>query len=129
MLKDSLCEVRGKIFKAFAMQSSIALVLAVAFLLLQGRVAFFSVILGAVAWLLPSIYFIRKLFIIRQNQGMTAQKLLSNFYIGEVIKLILSGILIVIFLRFIPVLVLSFFSGYIIAVLSFWVLPIFLLKK
>jgi len=129
MTTDLLCDIRNKVFIAIAIQSLIVFALALVFLFLQGAMAFFSVILGAISWFLPSIYFICKLFIIKPQQQIIPQKFVNNLYIGEVIKLVLSGILVIIFLGFTDVLVLPFLIGYIAAVLSLWVLPIFLLNK
>lgn len=86
----------------------------------------FSTILGGSACIIPSLYFIKKVF---SPKKRTPQKIIRDFYLGEMVKLLLSAALLVLILKFIPVKIVPLLSGYIGAYLAIWILPLALKDK
>ncbi|WP_264435763.1 ATP synthase subunit I [Coxiella endosymbiont of Dermacentor marginatus] len=81
-----------------------------------------SVLLGGMACLLPSLYFARRLFDTTSLQAV--KQLMVNFYIGELIKLILSAGLVIIIILYVPVSIVSFIIGFVGAQFGFWLAPL-----
>ena len=81
-----------------------------------------SVLLGGAASVLPSLYFAQRLF--ATTSASAAKKILRTFYVGEMIKLALSSLLVLLILLFIPVAILPFVTGFVGAQLGFWLAPL-----
>ena len=117
---------RGYAFKLIAIQAAIVFILALAFTFISFKAAY-SVILGGLCCVLPSIYFARKLF---QYMGARmAKQAIRAFYFGELVKLLLIAILSIVVFKFIAIEPLAYFLGFIIAHLAFWIAPNFLLRR
>ena len=71
--------------------------------------------------MLPGIYFAHKLF--KYVGARMAKQAIGAFYFGEVIKLVMVAVLSVLVFKFIPILPMSFFAGFIVAQLAFWIAP------
>lgn len=121
MQKDFLTKSRRVVYKSLYIQVIAIVSLALVFWLIQGVVSMWSVLLGGVAWLIPSFYFIRKCFIV--SRRCTPQQLVKKFYVAEVLKLVASGLLVVLFVKFISFNILPFLCGYGAAVLTIWFMP------
>ena len=124
MKKDFLQATRKKAYLVICLQVIMVLLIAILYFFFKGKNYFLSAIAGGVSWLLPSFYFTRKLFIMPDNKS--ALKMVKNFYVAEIFKLVLSGVLIVISFKFLHVEVISFLVAYIGAVFSVWLFPIIL---
>lgn len=121
MAHDFLKTTRHSAYKLLYFQLALVVLAALIFLFYQGFVSMWSVLLGGVAWMVPCFYFVRKCFIMRQS--CTPQQLVKKFYLAELIKLVFSGLLVVLFVKFIPINVLPFLCGYGVAVLTIWLMP------
>lgn len=86
-----------------------------------------SVLLGGSAWIIPNLYFVRKLF--KPKTTRDSHALLKDFFLGEGIKLLSSVGLIAIIVCFIPVKTMSFISGYIAAIAASFFMPLLFIKK
>ena len=86
-----------------------------------------SALLGGIAWMLPNTYFMHKLFVSRKAR--TGTQIVKDFYVGELIKLLLSGFLIALAVKFLPIEVLPFFVGFIITLLISWFGSVLILIK
>jgi ATP synthase protein I len=82
---------------------------------------FISVLLGGSAWIIPNLYFVRKLF--KPETIRDSQALLKDFLLGEGVKLLLSAVLIVFILFFVSIKTLSFLSGYVAAITASFLMP------
>lgn len=82
----------------------------------------FSVLLGGSAWIIPSLYFVRKLF--KPKTIRDSQTLLKDFLLGEGVKLLLSFGLIVFILFFVSIKTPSFLSGYVAAITASFLMPL-----
>lgn len=94
--------------------------------------AFASALLGGSAWIIPSWYFVRKIF--KPTAKRDWQTLLKDFFWGEGVKILLSGGLIVLFKLLFPIKTGAFLSGYIIVIaasflMPFWATPRNVAKK
>ncbi|EKD70983.1 MAG: hypothetical protein ACD_46C00307G0002 [uncultured bacterium] len=78
-----------------------------------------SVLLGGLVYGLPNLIFVWRVFRYAGVQQMTA--FLSAFFIGEAIKLILSGFLFVLVVKYLPVSLLFVLVGLAGSMLSFWI--------
>ena len=81
-----------------------------------------SALLGGAACVLPSLYFARRLF--ATTSARDAKKIVKAFYLGEIVKLALSAVLVVLIVMFIPVVILPLITGFIGAQLGFWLAPL-----
>jgi len=79
----------------------------------------FSVMAGGLAYVLPNILFVWRVFRFGGAQQMT--QFVAAFFIGEMIKLFLSAILFLIIVKYLPVSLLSVLVGFIGAIISFWI--------
>jgi|GEM_PF-1620054 ATP synthase protein I len=82
---------------------------------------FISVLLGGGAWIIPSLYFVHKLF--KPETVRDLQALSKDFLLGEGVKLLLSAVLIVFILFFVSIKTLSFLSGYVAAITASFLMP------
>lgn len=94
-------------------------ILAIIAWLLENQHVAISVLAGGMAYGLPNLIFVWLVFRFVGAQQMT--QFLSAFYFGEVIKLILAGILFLIIVNYLSVSLLSVLVGFIGAIVSFWI--------
>ncbi|HEX4044915.1 MAG TPA: ATP synthase subunit I [Gammaproteobacteria bacterium] len=88
-------------------------------LLINGKTGGLSVLAGGLAYGLPNLIFVWRVFRYSGAQQMT--QFMTAFYLGEVIKLILSGILFLVIVKYLPVSLLSVLIGYAGAIMLFWI--------
>jgi ATP synthase protein I len=91
------------------------------FIAADDRLGFISVLLGGSAWIIPSLYFVHKLFKARTNWN--AQALLKAFLMGEGIKFLLSIGLIISIVLFVTIKTWAFLCGYIAVIAASLLMP------
>lgn len=101
--------------------------LAVVLFILQGIQSGISALLGGLAYWLPTLLFVWRVF--ARTTARAAKQFLIKFIAGEGIKLFLSAILFVFIIKNMPVSVLSVLVGFIGAVVSFWVASLIILTR
>lgn len=86
-----------------------------------------SVLLGGLAYVLPNLLFVWRVF----RYAGTAQmvQFLTAFFVGEMLKLILGAILFLVIVKYLPVSLLSVLAGYIGAIVAFWMVSFWLFSK
>lgn len=104
-------------------QAAVALVVAIGWLF-SSVAAFESTVLGGLAVVLPSSLFAKQLF--KTTSARAARKIVVTFYVGETVKIFLSAGLAVAFMCFIPLKLIPFWSGFMAALMGFWIAPIFI---
>lgn len=82
-----------------------------------------SVLLGGGACVIPNFLFSR-CFFATMNTTQTVKQILANFYIGELIKLVLNTGLVLLIVLFIPVSLAPLIIGFIGAQFGFWLSPL-----
>jgi ATP synthase protein I len=95
--------------------------------LLCGIISGYSVLAGGLAYGIPNLLFVWRVFRYAGAQQMT--QFMAAFFFGEMIKLILSGILFLLVVKYLPVSLLSVLAGFVGAIVSFWVVCIFSFSK
>lgn len=88
--------------------------------LLQGIQSGSSALLGGIAYCLPNFIFVRRVFV--NTHARAAKQFIISFSVGEALKLFSGAILFVFIVKYLPVLVLPALSGYIAAIIGFWVI-------
>jgi ATP synthase protein I len=118
---------RSQVNRWFLIQIVAIILATVAFLILKGPLFAKAVFLGGLLCIFPQWLFACLWFF--YYKASAAPKIVKMFYIGEVVKLLLTGILFVMTLKYLAVNPLGCFSGFIIAQIAFWVAPLFSTKK
>jgi len=83
----------------------------------------YSALAGGITFLLPNIVFVLMAF--AHAGARQTKKVLRGFYAGEAIKLFLTVILFVVFLKYIPLVLTAFYISFVLLVLSQWLAPFF----
>lgn len=87
----------------------------------------YSVLLGGLVAIVPNAFFARKLF---KHQGARAAKqIVSNFYKGEALKIILSIFFFTLIFIFCKITPLAFFASYVLVLLTHWFAPWIIVNK
>ena len=86
-----------------------------------------GVLSGGIAIIVPGWIFVKKLF--HRTGATQTGKIIRNLYVGEVLKLVITAVISVLFLAFIRVNVLSFFVGFIMAQMAYWLAPFVVFKN
>ena len=94
-------------------------ILALVVLLIRGLSSSLSVLAGGMAYGLPNLIFVWRVFRFAGARQMT--QFIAAFFAGEMIKLFLSGILFLVIVKYLPVSLLSVLIGFIGAIVSFWI--------
>ncbi len=90
--------------------------------LLWGEITAYSVLVGAGIYFIPNLYFVYRTF--QYGGARSAKKILRAFYVGESIKILLTGILFgLAFALVTPINILAVFVGFILLQLTNWLVP------
>jgi len=87
--------------------------------LFKGTASGFSVLCGGLAYGLPNLFFVWRVFRFTGAQEM--HRFIAAFFAGEALKLILSAILFLVIVKYLPVSLLSTLIGFVGAIVSFWI--------
>lgn len=94
-------------------------VLAILALLIRGPISCFSLLAGGLAYVVPNLLFVWRVF--RYVGARQMMQFMTAFFIGEMMKLALSAILFLVIVKYLPVSLLSTLVGFIGAIVSFWI--------
>ena len=98
------------------------LILALCALPISGLQSSGSVLAGGLAYGLPNLIFVWRVFRYAGAQEMS--QFMAAFFAGEALKLIMSAFLFLVIVKYLPVSLLSTLAGFIGAIVSFWVVCI-----
>src|SRR5579872_3514656 len=110
--------VQNKAYRIVKFQLIGVIVLAFIALILRGTTSGFSVLAGGLAYVLPNLIFVWRVFRYARASQMT--QFMAAFFIGEMIKLVLAAILFLMIVKTLPVSLLSELVGFAGAIVSFW---------
>ena len=113
---------RSTAYRLVSVQALVVILVAIGFVVGSGVVGAYSALLGGAACVLPSLYFAHKLF--KTTSARDVKKIAIAFFVGEFVKLLLSGILVVIILILIPVKTVPFIITFVGAQFGFWLAPL-----
>lgn len=111
--------IQHQAYRLVFLQLAGIVLLAMCALLLVGPSSGLSVLAGGLAYGLPNLYFVWRVFRYSGAQEMT--KFVAAFFAGEAFKLILSAILFLVIVKYLPVGLLSTLVGFVGAMVAFWV--------
>lgn len=86
-----------------------------------------SALLGGLTFVIPNTYFVLRFF--KHKFARDAKKIVGNLYWGEIIKLLMMGVIAVIFLSQLNVLMLPYITGLMGAQLGIWLTPLIVMRK
>lgn len=125
--RAALHVTRSQINRWFLVQFLAVIVATLVALLLQGLFIAQSVFLGGLLCMLPQWLFAR--LWLAYYKASEAPKIIKMFYIGEVLKLLLTAALFLLILRYVPINPIACLIGFVVAQVAFWVAPLIELKK
>ncbi len=111
----------NKSVRILFVQFVVSVVISSGLWLFEGGKPAYSALLGGMTCVLSNAYFAKKLFSVTGAQA--AQKIVANFYIAELVKVLITIILFIICFKFLAISALPFFLTYIIAQMAFWLAP------
>jgi len=111
--------IQNQAYAIVLWQLGVSCLLALFALFLGGRTIGFSVLMGSMAYCLPNLLFVWRVF--RYSSAHEMAKFMAAFFMGEMLKLILSAILFLVIVKYLPVSLLSVLVGFIVAILAFWI--------
>ncbi len=114
-------------FRILYWQLLLIMGLAVVLFLLQGTRSGLSTLLGGLAYWLPTLAFVWRVF--ARATARAAKQFLVLFIAGEMFKLVLSAILFICIVKYLPVNLLSVLIGFIGAIIAFWIASLLLLGR
>jgi ATP synthase protein I len=112
--------VRRMAYAFVGVQTAVMLLASLSYLL-DSIAASQSAFWGGLAVVLPSLGFAFWLF--RVTNVRAAHKILRVFYVGEIVKILFSAVLAVIFVCSLSLDLLPFWIGFIAALAGFWIAP------
>lgn len=105
--------------RVLAIQAALTLCIATAALALAGTKAGYSALIGGGINFLTTAYFARRVF--TAGPGSTAKRMVRAFYVGEVIKIVLTVALFTVVFLWLDVAFLPLFLAYVVTMLAFWI--------
>lgn len=111
--------VQHQAYRIVLFQLAGVFLLAIIAFILFGKVSGFSVLMGGLAYCLPNLIFVWRVF--RYVGASQMVQFLTAFMIGEILKLFISGILFLVIVKYLPVSLLSELVGFVGAIVSFWI--------
>lgn len=126
-MSQSNTTIKTQAYQLIVWQLFVIVGIALILLLLQGIQQSWSALLGGLAYCLPNLFFVWRLF--SYANVRTALRFVIAFFAGEVAKLTFSGILFVLIIKFLPVSSLSVLIGFLGAIISFWLISIIYLFR
>jgi len=92
-----------------------------------GTMRAFSFLTGGVAYCLPNLLFVWRVF--RYAGARQMNQFMAAFFAGEMFKLFLSGILFLMVVKYLPVSLLSVLAGFGAAIVLFWIVCMWRFSK
>ena len=114
-------------YRLVGLQAAVVVIIALCWWMNGTTVVLFALFLGGVVCVLPSLYFAWHLFAITSSRA--TKRIMVNFFLGELIKLVLSAVLVILIIVFIPVPVVPFIVGFAGAQFGFWFAPLGVLES
>ncbi len=115
-------KIQNEAYRIVFWQLVSVVVIACIALLIKGQQTGLAVLLGGLAYGLPNLFFVFRVFRYAGAHQMT--KFVAAFFLGEALKLILSSILFLVIVKTLPVSLLSTLVGFFGAIISFWIVCI-----
>lgn len=122
MSRAALQITRATVQRWFTIQG-LVVILVTLITLFVGKIQAGSVLIGGIMCILPTAVFARW-WLASYKAGDAMQRLVKVFYVGEILKLVLTGVLFVLGLMFFPLQLVWCLVGYMSAQVAFWIAPL-----
>lgn len=122
-----LPSLKQQAIKIVLFQFSLVLILGLIFALMSGAKALLAVLCGGFVYILPGYFYAARLF--SNVSAHAIVRIMVTFYVGEVLKLIISVGLFVVLLRVFSFPLWPYFFGYLVAALAFCIAPLWLMSR
>ncbi|MEM1243524.1 MAG: ATP synthase subunit I [Pseudomonadota bacterium] len=119
--------LRAKVMQFIGLQALVIVLLGLAIGFWLGGLLAKSFIIGGAVSMIPSAIFSYCLF--KEVQASAAARIIARFYLGELIKFVLIGVLFVLAIKNIELNLLLFIIGFIIAQMGMWLAPVMFIGK
>lgn len=119
--------IQRKAYKIVFWQLAGVVAIALLTLIISGVLNAWSALLGGLAYGLSNLIFVWRVF--RYASAQEMNRFAAAFFAGEMMKLILSGILFLLIVKTLPVSLLSVLVGFIGAIISFWIVCMWQFSK
>jgi len=119
--------VQREAYRIVLLQLSGVVVIALIALILVGKMSGFSALMGGLAYGLPNLIFVWRVF--RYAGASQMVQFMAAFFIGEMLKLAISAILFLLIVKYLPISLLSVLVGYVGGIVSFWIASMWLFTK
>lgn len=119
--------VQHEAYRIVLLQLAGVVLIALLALFLQGKTSGFSVLMGGLAYCLPNLIFVWRVF--RFVGASQMVQFMAAFFIGEMLKLAFSAILFLVIVKYLPVSLLSELVGFVGAIVSFWIVCLWHFSK
>lgn len=119
----ALKSIRIQAFQILFWHLMIIIGLVIFLLILKGTWNSFSALLGGLAYWLPTMIFIWR--VLARANVRAAQQFVLAFFAGEAVKLLLSGVLFLLVVKYLSVNIQYAFIGFMGAIIAFWVAAVF----
>lgn len=119
--------VKKELYRIISLQLLLILALSLILFFLHGIKSGMSAMLGGLAYWLPALFFVYRVF--AKTSTRAAKEFVMRFFAGEAFKLLLSAVIFVLIVKYLPVAVLSVLAGYIGAIVAFWIAAIVYLSR
>lgn len=123
MSKLALRKTRTAVYQWFVVQMVVVLLVGALFAIFSSKNLFFTVLLGGLVCALPQQLHAR--WFLGSYRASQAKSIIRNFYLGEIVKLFLTGLLFILVIVNLPVSVPVFLIGFVSAQIAFWLAPYF----
>lgn len=90
-------------------------------MILSGLAETKSLLLGGLTAILPTVYFAYTFF--AKTGAIAAKEITRTFYRAEAVKLLSTGLLFVVIIKWFSPVFLPFFIGFVVAQMAFWIGP------
>jgi F0F1-type ATP synthase assembly protein I len=127
MKHTSLPRVKKEIFQILLYQFLIIAAVTCLFFICKGKQSTLSILAGAFSYWLPTSVFICA--VSAQVSQWNGMHFMIAFIVGEAIKLLLCGILFVVFIKYLPIQLIDMLIGLVTAIAAFWLASIGLVCK
>lgn len=114
-----LSKIRSLAFSYLYIQAIVILCITILLSILTSKVVVLSFLWGGIICIVPNAYFAYKFF--AKTGAQAARQIIAAFYVGEMVKFIITIALFLIVFKFFNTNKLAIFIGYIVAQITFWV--------
>lgn len=119
--------VQSEAYHVVFLQLLGVLIVAALTTLISGVLSGFSILLGGLAYALPNLIFVWRVF--RYVGAHQMAQFATAFFVGEMTKMIVSALLVLLIVKHLPVSLLSVLIGLMAAIVSFWIACMWLFSR